>query len=166
MNREHLIELAARCEHAADTLVDEGEHAAEVLATRANGDQVDPQQWAARKHAAAAAAREYAAGLRAEANSLPTGARPTEARIRQAGKVALAAELGGILIDGSRLAQVALADRSNPDDLNRAIAAHRDRERDAVRGSGVFHHVTENGQVPFWQLGATDLARDADTDEF
>jgi hypothetical protein len=161
MNRAHLLNLADRCDAGADELTYEAEHAAEVLAGRGH-PEADPQAWAVRKTAAAAAARRYAQGLRAEAASMRVGDRPTEARIREAEKVADAANLGGILIDGSRLSEAA-ADNAWSTAERQAIEAHQRAETAAIEGSGVFAHVAEPGQVPFWQLGSTDQARTAPT---
>ncbi|GIF02347.1 hypothetical protein [Paractinoplanes rishiriensis] len=124
--------LAARCERGADELDRLADNAAEVLSQRAG--QADPQQWAADKRAAAATAREYAAGLRAEAGEHPN-ARPTPQRLAQAQQVATAANVDGILIDGSHL------EGADPG------------KHQAVTDSGVFTHVAEPGQVPFWKLG-------------
>jgi hypothetical protein len=103
MNREHLLNLADECEAGAAQLTYDGEHAAEVPADRGWPD-ADWQEWAVRKKAAAAAAREYPQGLRAEAAKMGEGDRPTEVRIEEAEKVAQAANLGGILIDSRRSA--------------------------------------------------------------
>jgi hypothetical protein len=81
--------------------------------------------------------------------------RPTEARIREAEKVAAAANLGGILIDGSRLSQAA-ADNAWSHAERQAIEEHQRAQTAAIEGSGVFAHVAEPGQVPFWQLGSTE----------
>jgi hypothetical protein len=159
-DRKHLAALADRCDAGADQLIYEAEHAAEVLATRANGNRIDPQEWAARKQAAAAAARQYAEGLRAEAAGMSEGDRPSKERIRQAEKVADAAGLGGILIDGGRLAEAAAANPFHHAEMRRAIEEHQQAETEAVAGSGVFGHVAEQGQVPYWQLGATRTAND------
>jgi hypothetical protein len=90
--------------------------------------------------------------------------RPTKARIREAEKVANAANLGGILIDGSRLSQAA-AEKAWSDAERQAIQEHQRAETAAIEGSGLFAHVAEtiNGveQVPFWQLGGTERAEDA-----
>ncbi len=149
---DHLRHLADRCEKAAETLTYDGEHAAQVLAERGYPD-ADAQEWAQRKQAAAAAAREYAAGLRTEAAGLDEGGRPSGQRIQQAEKVASAAELGGILIDGSRLDAAALESPWNDEAMKQAIRDHGAAERAAVEGSALFEHVAEDGQVPFWQLG-------------
>ncbi len=158
-NREHLAALADRCAAGADQLTYEAEHAAAVLADRGYPD-ADPKQWAVRKQAAAAAARQYAEGLRAEAASLGHGDRPSEERIRQAEKVAHAAELGGILIDGRRLAEASADSPWTSPEVRQAVMDHYHAERDAVEGSGLFEHVAEQGQVPFWQLGRTEQAQD------
>ena len=166
---DHLRHLADRCERGAETLTYEGEHAAEVLATRANGDRADPQEWAAGKQAAAAAAREHAAGLRAEADALTQGQRPSQERVDQAEKVATAAECGGILIDGHRLNEAALANPFGSAEMRQATKEHEQAERAAVEGSGLFAHVAETidgvEQVPFWRLGATSSAEAATADD-
>lgn len=160
MNREHLLNLADRCEAGANTLTYEAEHAAEVLAERGYPD-ADPRQWAARKTAAAAAARQYADGLRAEAAGMKPGNQTSPERIAQAEKVASAAELGGILIDDRRLVEAAL-ERWSSEEMNQAVLDHYQAEREAIEGSGLFEHVAEDGQVPFWQLGGdTDQAQPA-----
>jgi hypothetical protein len=153
MNPEHLLNLADDCEAGADQLAYEAENAAKVLADRGY-PEADPQEWAVRKTAAAAAARRYARGLRAEAASMRDVDRPTKARIREAEKVANAANLGGILIDGSRLSQAA-AEKAWSDAERQAIQEHQRAETAAIEGSGLFAHVAEPGQVPFWQLGST-----------
>lgn len=160
MNREHLLALAERCEAGAKQLAYEAEHAAEVLATRAGGDQVDPQQWADRQTAAAAAARQYAQGLRDQAAGMGEGDRPSKARIAEAEKVADAASLGGMLIDGRRLADTS-ADSPLAGDAQRRVTEEYQRaEAEAVEGSGLFEHVAEPGRVPFWQLGHAAQAQD------
>ena len=150
---DHLRHLADRCERGADELTYEAEHAAEMLGEGGYG--LDPKEWAANKQAAAAAAREYAAGLRAEADGLAEGQRPSEERIAQAEKVAAAAELGGILIDGRRAAANARTYSDAERQANLDAAADKAA---AVEGSGMFGHVAETidgvEQVPFWQLGA------------
>jgi hypothetical protein len=163
-NAAHLRQLADRCERGAQQLTYEGDHAAEVLADRGHPD-ADPNEWAQRKQAAATAARQYAADLRAEADALGQGERPSQERIDQAEKVASAAELGGILIDGRRMAEAtATADNAhiwNPADKEAWEAGTHPAQTKAavVEGSGMFEHVAEEGQVPFWQLrGATDQA--------
>jgi hypothetical protein len=156
MNREHLLKQADRCEAGAAQLTYDGEHAVEVLADR-GFPEADPQAWAVRKTAAAAAARQYALGLRAEAAGMREVDRPSEARIREAEKVADAADLGGILIDGSRLSEAA-AGKAWSTDERQAIEEHQRAETAAIEGSGVFEHVAAPGQVPFWQLGSTDQA--------
>lgn len=148
--------MAQRCEQGAQTLDYEAEHAAEILRTRAGGDQADPQEWAAQKRTAAQAARNYAAGLRAEAGDRPN-ARMARDRLAQADQVALAAELGGNLIDGRRIAE---RDAQRSDyarqlwDAGTHPAQERARELEAT---DMFTHVAEtiNGveQVPFWRLG-------------
>jgi hypothetical protein len=157
--RQEMLRLADRCEKAAEELTYEGEHAAEVLAERGYPD-ADAQGWAARKQAAAAAAREYAAGLRTEAASLDEGGRPSDERLAQAEKVALGAEMGGILIDGARLDAAALDSPWNDAAMKQAIRDHAAAKRAAVEGSGLFEHVAEDGQVPYWQLGHADQAQD------
>lgn len=162
-NREHLAALADRCDAAAEQLAYEGEHAAEVLPTRANGNVADPQQWAADKQAAAAAAREFAQELRAEAAELAEGARPSNDRIRQAELVATAAEAGGILIDGSRLAADALQN-SMATEAERQAVREANRERvETIEDSGQFHHTAEPGQVPYYRLGDQATSSDAPT---
>jgi hypothetical protein len=169
-NRDHLAALADRCETAATQLTYEGDHAAEVLAERGYPD-ADAQDWAARKHAAAAAAREYAAGLRAEAADMSNRDRPSEERIEQAEKVALAAELGGILIDGRPQAEAtATADNAHiwhqADKQAWEAGTHPAQTKAAaVEGSGMFAHVADEGQVPFWQLSGHRDRTDADATE-
>jgi hypothetical protein len=156
MNREHLLNLADRCDAGADEPTYEAEHAAEVLAGRGY-PEADPQAWAARKTAATAAARQYARSLRAEAASMRDVDRPTDARVREAETVADAANLGGILIDGRRLSEAA-ADKAWSNDERQAIEKYQRAETAAIEGSGVFAHVAEPGQVPFWQLSGTEQA--------
>lgn len=166
-NREHLNRLADRCETGAAQLAHEAENAAEVLATRAGGDQHDPQEWAARKQAAAEAARQYAKDLRAEAASLGDHERPSETRIREAEKVAQAAELGGILIDGRPMAERAAQSGTEFDTERKSWEAGEHPAQQKAReieATGAFEHVAEtiNGrrQVPFWQLGHVNQAQD------
>jgi hypothetical protein len=83
--------------------------------------------------------------------------RPTQARTREAEKVADAANLGGILIDGSRLSEAA-AQKAWSNAERWAIEEHQRAETAAIEGSGVFAHVAEPGQVPFWQLGSKGQA--------
>src|SRR5262249_45453176 len=149
------------CDAAADKLTYEAEHAAEVLAERGYPD-ADAPQWAARKHAAAAAARQYADGLRTQADTIGPDDRPSHERIAQAEKVTLAAGLAGILMDGSRLDAAALDSPWNSQEMKQAIRDHAAAERAAIEGSGLFEHIAEDGQVPFWQLGGhTDQAQPA-----
>jgi hypothetical protein len=141
--------MAARIEAAADDLTREADNAAEVLAERGWGD-ADPQQWADRKRAAATAARQYAAELRAVDHG--PQARLTAERLAQAEQVANAAELGGILIDGRPVAErtaegAAWEAGTHP-------AQEKARE---IEATGAFTYVAETidgvEQVPFWQLG-------------
>lgn len=146
--------LAASCEQGADTLTHEAEHAAEVLATRAGADRADPQAWADRKRGAATAARVEARHLRTQAALLrESGGRADPALLAQAEKVATAANVGGILIDGSRLHTAASEHPNTSDEHRRGIEQHAAQHRAAIEGSGRFGHVAEDGQVPFWQLG-------------
>lgn len=153
---EHLLTLAERCEKAAVDLDYEADNAAEVLTTRAGGDRMDPDQWAADKRSAASAARNYAAGIRAEAEAADPYLRPSAERLAQAEKVARGAEMGGILVDGRRLAE-ASAEGAWDQQGRDAILAGYQADRDAVEGSGQFTHVAETidgvEQVPYWQLG-------------
>lgn len=179
---EHLTALAGRCDKAAEQLTYEAEHAAEVLADRAGGSQVDPNQWAADKRAAADAARQYAAGLRTEAAELGEYDRPSKERIAQAEKVALGAEMGGILIDGQPMAEATATDPGAhvwaPATKEAWESGTHPAQTKAVdvEGSGQFEHVADDG-VPFWQLRgdtnqatSTPAAHDASTaddgDEF
>ena len=157
LNREHLLALADRCEVGAEHLAYEGEHAAEVLAERAGGAQADPQEWAARKTVAAAAARQYAQNLRAEAETMREGQRVPEPRIREAEKVADAANLGGILIDSRRLDTASSWDSP---EMQQATRDYAQAKADTIERTGMFDHVADNGQVPFWQLGRADQAQD------
>ena len=166
-HQTRLHALAERCEAGAEQLTYEAEHAADVLAERGYPN-VDAQQWAADKHAAAAAARQYAEGLRAEAANLTDGQRPSDERLRQAEKVADAAHLGGILID-SRPTAEATATAPNAHVWHAAdkeaweSGTHPAQTKAAaVDGSGAFEHVAESGQVPYWQLGRTDQAAAVD----
>jgi hypothetical protein len=131
---DHLRDLASRCDAGADQLDYEAKHAADVLAERAGYPHVDASAWAARKEAGAAAARQYAQDLRTEAAGMDTGDRADAVRVREAEAVADAANLGGILIDGRRGADYA------------------QDKADTIDATGVFEHVNEPGQVPFWQL--------------
>lgn len=165
MNREHLLALADRCEAGAEDLQRAADDPAGVLAERGYHDQPDVQEWGARKAAAAAAAREYAQGLRAEAAGMDIGDRPSEERIRQAEKVADAANLGGILIDGARNTESTIEHGWHDEGGEQALRDFQAAEDAALEGSGAFTRVAEtiNGveQVPFWQLGTnTDQARD------
>jgi hypothetical protein len=172
-NREHLIALADRCDKGAEQLAYDGEHAAEVLADR-GWPNADAEEWAGRKQAAAASAREYAAGLRAEAVSMNEGDRLSEERIRQAERVADAAELGGgILIDGRRLAEATAQSGSvfdRPARESWEAGTHPAQQKACqIEATGVFQHVAEtiNGvpQVPYWQLGASSQARTQTADD-
>ncbi|MEU4216206.1 hypothetical protein [Actinoplanes sp. NPDC026623] len=175
--------LARRCEAGAETLEHEADHAAEILATRAGGDKADPQEWAAKNRAAAHAAREYAAALRAEAGDRGPLARMTPDRLAQADQVASAANLGGILIDGRRMAERQAQSDSVFDESHRRAweaGEHPSQVKAAeIEATGQFTHVAEtiNGveQVPFWRLGwSTDESvaqrqterADSDGDEF
>lgn len=162
--RDDLAVLADRCDTAADRLIYEAENAAEILPGRAGGDLADPQEWAARKVAAAAAAREYAAGLRAEAASAGAGGRPTAERMQQAEMVARGAEMGGILVDGRQLDEAAMKNPFNSPAMRHAIAEAGRERREAIDGSGLFEHVAEDGQVPYWRLGNIATPTDAPAD--
>src|SRR5262249_5331869 len=136
----------------------EADNAVEVLADRANGDLADPAEWAADKRVAATAAREYASALRAEADRLGQGARVSTQLLAEAETVALAAEMGGILIDGRNLAEGG-AERAWFAGEGLATLAHYLADRDTIERSGLFEHITEDGQVPFWRLrGGIDHA--------
>ena len=154
--------LAQRCERGADTLEQEAARAEEILAGRGYPG-ADAQNWASRKYAAATAARDYAAQLRAEgAAGRGVDFRMDPARLAQAERVASAAELGGILIDGRPLAE---RDAQNGSVLNQntrerwQAGTHPAQEKAAqVEATGKFAHVDETiggvKQVPFWQLGS------------
>lgn len=163
----HLRQLAARCEAGAADLQRAADNPAGVLAERGYNDQPDTAEWGQRKQAAAEVARAYAAGLRAEADGLAVGQRPTPERIAQAEKVATAAECDGILIDGRRLAEAAEAAEWNSPEARQAIRDHQAAEDAAVEGSGAFSHVAETidgvEQVPFWQLGGNVATNQSDT---
>jgi hypothetical protein len=167
-DRKHLLKLAEQCEAGADQLTYEGDHAAEVLAERGYPN-ADAQEWANRKTAAAAAARQYAQGLRAEAAGMGPGDRPTDERIREAEKVADAANLGGILIDSRRSAEIAAANPWTSPEARQAAKDYAQAKADTIERTSVFEHVAEPGQVPFWQLGRTDQvvnsAEPVDVDE-
>ncbi|RSM59471.1 hypothetical protein DMB66_27690 [Actinoplanes sp. ATCC 53533] len=175
--------LAARCERGAETLEHEAAHAAEILAERGHPN-ADAQDWATRKAAAATAAREYAAGLRADAAAGPgPDARLDPGRLAQAEKVASAAELGGILIDGRPMAERDAQSDSVFNQHTRELweaGKHPAQEKaQQIEATGKFTHVDETiggvKQVPFWQLGRPAdentspryAARtDSDADEF
>jgi hypothetical protein len=151
MNRDHLLTLAERCETGAAQLDHDAEHAAQLLPGRGWSD-ADAERWAADKRAAAAAARHYAQGLRAEAAGMGEDDQPSQARIEQAQKVADAATLGGTLIDGSRLSEAAAAHPLNSAEMRQAIEEDQRAKTEAVEGSGMFTRVAEPGRVPYWQL--------------
>ncbi|GAA0469455.1 hypothetical protein Aca07nite_27830 [Actinoplanes capillaceus] len=179
--------LAQRCENAARELEHVGENAAEVLTERGYGDwidsgRIDPQTWGNTHTNAAYAARAYAAELRTEAGDNPTG-RMDRDRLAQAERVAKAAELGGILIDGRPMAERTAQSGMYGTETDRVLweaGTHPDQVKAAeIEATGRFTHVAEtiNGieQVPFWRLGGpTDestntrhVARtDSDGDEF
>jgi hypothetical protein len=163
-DREHLLELAARCERGADELTADAADPAAALAARGYTDlpPAEVADFGDRHRAAAAAARAYAAELRAQAEGMTPAERPTAERVAQAEKVADAANLGGILIDGRRLAESAAASPWNSPETRQVIVDHQQAEEDAVNGSGRFEHIAEPGQVPFWLL--RDPAADT-TDE-
>jgi hypothetical protein len=152
LNAQHLEHLADRCERGATDLLHEADNAAEVLATRANGDRISPDDWAVQKRSAAAAATAYAGQLRQEAAALGLG-RVSQERIAEAERVALASEMGGILIDGS-----ASAERATywGEDQRRLALDYQAEKVAATNGSGAFEHVAETidgvEQVPFWRL--------------
>jgi hypothetical protein len=160
MNRDHLLTLAERCEAGAAQLDHDAEHAAQLLPGRGWPD-ADAEQWAADKRAAAAAARHYAQGLRAKAASMGEDDQPSQARIRQAQKVADAANLGGTLIDSRRLSEAAAADPFHSAEMRQAIEEDQRAETEALEGSGMFTHVTEPGRVPYWQLRPTQDTSEA-----
>jgi hypothetical protein len=160
--RAQLEQLAARCEQGAARLKWSAENAAAELADRGYAGQVDPDEWGARKMRAAVAAAEYASGLRREAAELGEAGTPTAERVRQAERVAKAAESEGILIDGRPMAErtAATADAlsGEADKIAWEAGTHPTQEKAAeIEGSGVFGHVNETidgrAQVPFWQLG-------------
>jgi hypothetical protein len=56
-------------------------------------------------------------------------------------------------------AQVAAADDPwTSAEGRQALQEHQRAETEAVDGSGQFEHVAEEGQVPYWQLRATNQA--------
>lgn len=164
LNARHLEHLADRCERGAADLLHEADNAAEVLATRAGGDRISPDDWAAQKRSAAAAATAYGRQLRQEAAELGLG-RVSQERIAEAERVASAAELGGILIDGRPMAV-----RAAQDGWPWAADAEREawnsgthpaqENADEMARSGAFVRVAETidgiEQVPFWRLAAGD----------
>jgi len=153
--------FARRCEAGAETLEYEADRAAEILPTRAGGDKADPQEWAAKNRSAAQAAREYAAGLRAEAGDRGPLARMAPERLGQAEQVASAANLGGILIDGRGPAERQAQSTSVFDEGHRRAweaGEHPAQVKAAeIEATGRFTHVADtidgHKQVPFWRLG-------------
>lgn len=162
--RDDLRPFAERCDAAAGWLTYEADHAAEVLPERAGGDRVDPQQWAADKRAAAAAARQYAAQLRVEADRMADGDQVSDERVRQADLVATAAECGGSLVDDRRLTAAACENPFHSPETRQAIQDHSRQRREAIQRSGLFTHVTEHDQASFWQLAAATAERTDATD--
>lgn len=162
-DRNDLVRLAEQCERGAEQLRYEAQHAAEVLADRGHST-VQAADWARQKQQAAAAAADYAAGLRREYDALGETGTPTLERFRQAEQVANAANLGGILIDGRPMAERDAQSDSVWHDSGRdawQAGTHPTQQKAAeVESAGVFTHVAEtiNGrdQVPFWRLGSQD----------
>jgi hypothetical protein len=154
--RADLLRLAERCERGAADLLHTAEHAAEILTTRAGGDQADPQEWAEQHRQAALVAQEYAAELRREVAAMQPFERPTGQRFAQAEAVARAAELGGILIDGSPMTERREISVWYDAAARQAERAYHRVKREAIEGSGCFTYVAEtiNGvrQVPYWRL--------------
>ena len=158
-----LVTLAERCEDGARALLHTAENAADILPGRANGHLADVTEWAAQKRSAAAAATDYAAALRAEAEQLiPTGSYPTERRIAQADLVATAAGCDGILIDIRRGEEHKLFGGTNTHWYEHerelwAVGEHpaQVKAREIV-ATGLFEYIAEtiNGvpQVAFWRM--------------
>jgi len=154
-DRRYLLDLAARIDRGADELdADATDPRGTLEARDYHLPEDEIEAFGARHAAAGKAARQYSARLREEATA-DIGPVPAE-RIRQAEKVATAAGLGGILIDGSRLDEAAMASPSTSDAQRQAIEDHTRAERAAIEGSGMFTHVAEPGQVPYWQLRQAD----------
>jgi|SRR5579859_1451459 len=172
---EALSALADRMERGAAELRADAADPAATLAgrgwTNLPADQVADF---GRRHAAAAdAASAYAAQIR---EHVAAGQVPTAAQLAQAERVADAANLDGILIDGRRQAEATAANATalsgEADKQAWESGTHPAQVKAAeVEGSGVFTHVAEtiNGieQVPFWQLGNPDQLQmtAADVDE-
>lgn len=157
--RADALTLVRRIRAGADELRQEGADPARVLTDRGYGPdiakgKINPAEWGARQLDAAAAAEAYADRFEATLAGQP-GMVPDQV-YREAEKVAKAAQLGGILIDGSRLANSAVENPSNDAGMRSAILGHQAAEESAIGGSGAFAHVAEtiNGieQVPFWRL--------------
>ncbi|MFG1609500.1 hypothetical protein [Actinoplanes sp. NPDC049265] len=154
-------QMAQRIDRGADRLDYEADNAAEILAYRAAGDRVDPQQWAAERRRAAEAARGYAAELRADADTETTAEQGWD-RLRQAELVAVSTDSGGTLIDGRPLAEhKAQSDSVFDRDERQAWEAgtHPTQEKAReIEATGKFDHVAETidgiEQVPFWRLGS------------
>lgn len=147
--------LAQRCERGAETLEREADNAADLHALRPDLGGV--HAWATKSRAAARAAREYAAQLRAEAPS--PDARLDPARFAQAERVAQAAQLGGILADGRPQAEYtaqsgSIYDRTAREMWEAGTHPTQVKARE-IEASGMFTHVTVD-PVPFWQLGRAD----------
>ncbi|SCL12828.1 hypothetical protein GA0070616_0034 [Micromonospora nigra] len=150
---DDLRRLADDCERAARGLQVDADNPAEVLRERGYGGdvdsgQLDPATWGARKAASAAAARAYAEQLRKEADSHTDG-QVDPARIAEAKRVAQAAALGGILTDSREFVG---RDPWASEEVRAAERAEAERVAEEIEATGMFEHVAEEGQVPFWQL--------------
>jgi hypothetical protein len=84
--------------------------------------------------------------------------RPAKARIEEAEEVAQAANLGGILIDSRRSAEIAVTHPWTSPEAKQAGLDYAQAKADTIERTGMFTHVAEPGQVPFWQLGGAGCA--------
>jgi hypothetical protein len=168
--REDINKLVGRIEKGAEQLAYERDNAAAVLADRGYPNE-DAQAWAERKDKAHQAAIDYAGRLRARAATMDDFDRVQQYEIDEAERVAKAAEMGGILIDG-RPAAANSAERNKiwDDGAEQAqldAGTHESQVKAAeIKRTGAFRHVDETidgvKQVPFWELGR-DQGQDATT---
>ncbi len=165
--REDARRLVKRIRDGAAQLREEAADPEQLLIDRGYGKEVedgriDAAEWGRHKLDAAAAAEAYADRLDGTL-AAGTGTIPDDL-YRQAEKVAEAAELGGILIDGSRLAKAG-AERAWSREEAAVTLEHQVDEQAAIDGAGVFEHVAETRggvrQVPFWRLSTAAAAASA-----
>lgn len=151
-SRREAARLVEKIERGIAVLEAEAAEPAKTLAERGYPN-ADAEEWGKRKRDSILTAQQYAEDLWQRVDA---GGQLTPVDQAEAEKVALATQMGGILIDGSRWADPANQSPWTSDEERAAITKHYQDKAAAVEGSGAFTYVAEPGQLPFWHLGHAD----------